>query len=53
MIMLAGSDSPQVAGVTGGYFSHGRRWPASRRARDPEAARWLWEHSEELVSAAS
>ncbi|MGI8757024.1 MAG: SDR family NAD(P)-dependent oxidoreductase [Acidimicrobiales bacterium] len=52
-VLLAGSEASRVTGVTGGYFSHGRRWPASRRARDPEEARWLWEHSERLVADAS
>lgn len=46
--------SPEVAGVTGAYFSGGylpgvhQRSP-SRAARDPQAARRLWELSDELV----
>lgn len=51
-VMLAASQSPRVAGVTGGYFSHGRQWKPSRAARDPEAARRLWEISEQLVGPA-
>jgi hypothetical protein len=49
--MLAASTSPRVAEVTGGYFSHGRQWRPSRAARDAEAARRLWEISEQLVGA--
>ncbi|QXC62652.1 SDR family oxidoreductase [Aquihabitans sp. G128] len=52
-LKLASSTATSVAGSTGGYWSHGRRWPASRRARDPEEARWLWAESERLVAAAS
>ena len=52
-VLLAGSDALRVVGSTGGYFSHGRRWPASRRVRDPQEARWLWDHSERLVADAS
>ncbi len=51
-VLLASSDAPRVADVTGGYFSHGRRWRPSRAARDQAAARRLWEESERLVSAA-
>ena len=50
-VMLAASTSPRVAEVTGGYFSHGRQWRPSRAARDAEAARRLWEISEQLVGA--
>lgn len=52
-VLLASSRDPRIAGVTGAYFSHGRRWRASRAARDPEAARWLWAESERLVAEAS
>jgi NAD(P)-dependent dehydrogenase (short-subunit alcohol dehydrogenase family) len=52
-VLLASSTRPRVAGKTGDYWSHGRRWPASRRARDEEAARWLWEESERLVAERS
>lgn len=52
-VLLASSKGPRVAGVTGGYFSHGRQWKPSRAARSPEAARRLWETSERLVAAAS
>ena len=46
--------SPEVTGVTGAYFSGGylpgvhQRSP-SRAARDPQAARRLWELSDDLV----
>lgn len=52
-ILLASSDDPGIAGVTGGYFSHGRRWKPSRAARDVDAARWLWDESERLVASVS
>ncbi|MEO6628063.1 MAG: SDR family oxidoreductase [Aquihabitans sp.] len=50
-ILLASSDLSRVAGTTGGYFSHGRQWKPSRRARNVEEARWLWEESERLVGS--
>ncbi|MCU1352924.1 MAG: dehydrogenase, short-chain alcohol dehydrogenase like [Acidimicrobiales bacterium] len=50
-ILLASSPDPRVAGVTGGYFSHGRQWRPSRRARDADAARWLWDESERLLAS--
>jgi NAD(P)-dependent dehydrogenase (short-subunit alcohol dehydrogenase family) len=50
-VLLASSLEPRVAEVSGGYFSHGRRWPAGRQARRVEQARWLWEESERLVSS--
>ena len=52
-VLLASSRLPRVAGQTGGYWSHGRRWKASRRARSLSEARWLWEETERLVAAAS
>jgi NAD(P)-dependent dehydrogenase (short-subunit alcohol dehydrogenase family) len=52
-VMLASSTDPKVAATTGGYWSHGRRWRPSRAARNPEAARWLWDESERLVAAGS
>ncbi|MCU1498091.1 MAG: dehydrogenase, short-chain alcohol dehydrogenase like [Acidimicrobiales bacterium] len=52
-VLLASSSSSRIAGVTGAYFSHGRRWPASGRARDLDDARWLWEESERLVASVS
>ncbi len=52
-VLLASSTHPHVAGVTGGYFSHGRRWRPSRAARDVEACRWLWAETQRLVDAAS
>lgn len=42
--------SPQVEGVTGGYFVRRRQHEPSRAARDPLAARQLWALSEELVA---
>jgi len=52
-VLLASSTGPRVAGVTGGYFSHGRQWKPSRRARNQEEARWLWQESERLVGSPS
>jgi NAD(P)-dependent dehydrogenase (short-subunit alcohol dehydrogenase family) len=49
-VLLASSTSPRVAGRTGGYWSHGRRWPASRHARNADEARWLWSESARLVA---
>lgn len=49
-VLLASSTRPRVVGRTGGYWSHGRRWPASRHARNQEEARWLWEESARLVA---
>lgn len=52
-VLLASSPDPRVADVTGGYFSHGRRWRPSRAARDPEACRRLWDETQRHVDAAS
>lgn len=52
-VLLASSNDPRVAGVTGAYFSHGRRWPASRQGGRAESARWLWDESERLVASAA
>jgi NAD(P)-dependent dehydrogenase (short-subunit alcohol dehydrogenase family) len=41
--------SPEVEGVSGGYFSKCRQRKPSRRARSTEDARRLWECSEALV----
>lgn len=41
--------SPEVAGVSGGYFVDHRPVEPSARAKDPETAKRLWEVSEELV----
>jgi NAD(P)-dependent dehydrogenase (short-subunit alcohol dehydrogenase family) len=49
-VLLASSTLPRVTSSTGGYWSHGRRWRASRRARNREEARWLWSESERLVA---
>lgn len=51
-ILLASSTDPEIAGQTGGYWSHRRRWKPSRRARNPAEARWLWEETERLIAAA-
>ena len=42
--------STDVAGATGGYYVRMRRRQPSRQARNPEAARRLWEVSEELIA---
>lgn len=52
-VLLASSRHPRIAGTTGGYFSHGRKWRASRHARNATEARWLWEESTRLVAEAS
>ena len=49
-VLLASSTKPRIVGRTGSYWSHGRRWPASRHARNADEARWLWEESVRLVS---
>lgn len=46
------ASSPAVAGVTGRYFVKCRPKAPTRAAQDPEAARRLWEVSEQLVAAA-
>ncbi len=46
------ASSPEVAEVSGKYFVKCRERSPSAAARDPEAARRLWEVSEELVSGA-
>lgn len=52
-VLLASSQHPRHADATGGYWSHGRRWRASRRARDLDDARWLWEETERLIASAA
>jgi len=52
-VLLASSTDPTVDGVTGGYFSHGRRWRPSRAARDVAAAGRLWAESERMTADAS
>jgi len=44
--------SPEVAGVSGDYFYKCKPKATSREARDPAAAKRLWEVSEKLVQAA-
>lgn len=41
--------SPEVEGVTGGYFANNARVPPSRAAVDEAAARLLWRFSEDLT----
>ena len=45
------ASSPQVADRTGGYYVRCRLHRPSRAARDDEAARRLWQVSEELIAA--
>jgi hypothetical protein len=52
-VLLASSTAPRVATTTGGYWSHGRRWRASRPARSRTEQRWLWEESTRLVERTS
>lgn len=52
-VLLASSDGRRVSGATGGYWSHGRRWPPSAKARSVEEAQWLWAESERLIAAVS
>jgi NAD(P)-dependent dehydrogenase (short-subunit alcohol dehydrogenase family) len=47
------ASSPEVKGVTGRYFWRRRAGTPSADARDPEAARQLWELSERLVAEAT
>ncbi|WP_426573215.1 SDR family oxidoreductase [Aquihabitans sp. McL0605] len=49
-VLMASSTKPRIVGATGGYWSHGRRWPASKHGRSREEARWLWEESARLVA---
>jgi NAD(P)-dependent dehydrogenase (short-subunit alcohol dehydrogenase family) len=44
--------SPEVEGVSGGYFVERRKVEASAAARDADAARRLWEISEALMARA-
>ena len=46
------ASSPEVEGVTGRYFMKCKARTPSRAARDSDAARRLWEISEELISVA-
>jgi NAD(P)-dependent dehydrogenase (short-subunit alcohol dehydrogenase family) len=43
------ASSPEVAGITGGYFVKERPRPPSAAAQDSAAAARLWEISENLV----
>lgn len=52
-VLLASSERSRIADSTGGYFSHGRRWPPSRKARSVEEAAWLWAESDRLVASVS
>jgi retinol dehydrogenase-12 len=44
--------APELEGVTGRYFDRVREARASKPARDPDAAKRLWEVSERLVHSA-
>jgi NAD(P)-dependent dehydrogenase (short-subunit alcohol dehydrogenase family) len=46
------ASAPEVQGVTGKYFVKCREQTPSKAARDEDAARRLWQVSEELVSGA-
>ena len=43
--------APELDGVTGRYFDRGREAKPSRASTDEEAARRLWELSEEMIDA--
>jgi NAD(P)-dependent dehydrogenase (short-subunit alcohol dehydrogenase family) len=43
------ASSPEVEGVTGGYFTRKKQIAPQRQARDAEVRRRLWEVSEELT----
>ncbi len=45
--------SPEVEGVTGGYFIRKKQARPPRQARDPEVRRKLWEISEQLTGLAA
>lgn len=47
------ASSPEVEGVTGGYFVRKKQQAPPRQAADPEVRRKLWEASEQLVSLPS
>jgi NAD(P)-dependent dehydrogenase (short-subunit alcohol dehydrogenase family) len=44
------ASSPEVAGATGGYYVRRKLHRPSRRARDEDAARRLWDASEALIA---
>ncbi len=43
--------APELDGVTGRYFDRGREAKPSRASTDEEAARRLWEYSQEMIDA--
>lgn len=43
------ASSPEVEGVSGGYFKRCKPIDPSKAAQDEEAARWLWERAAQLV----
>jgi len=47
------ASSPEVAGVSGGYFVKCKARTPSKAAQDDDAARRLWKVSEELVAASA
>jgi NAD(P)-dependent dehydrogenase (short-subunit alcohol dehydrogenase family) len=46
------ASSPEVEGVTGGYFVDCKRREPSKLAQDPDLARRLWDESARLVGVA-
>jgi NAD(P)-dependent dehydrogenase (short-subunit alcohol dehydrogenase family) len=46
------ASSPEVDGLSGGYYAKLKRIPMSKTAMDDEAARRLWDASEELIASA-
>jgi hypothetical protein len=44
--------SPELGGISGGYFVKRREARCSRAARDPDAARRLWQISADLTGLA-
>ncbi len=49
-VKLASSTKPKVAASNGAYWSHGIKGRASRHARNPDEARWLWDESARLAA---
>jgi len=47
------ASAPEVAGVTGGYFTRKKQIAPQRQARDAEVRRRLWEVSEQLTGLAT
>jgi len=47
------ASSPEVEGVTGKYFADSRETPSSEASHDEEAAKQLWEISEQMTGLAA